>query len=157
MSAAAGSNAKTAIWTAIVTATATVLTALIGILPGLRHSDQKQIADLTNQVTALTTQLSTALAAHRSKDTYLISGLVTAKNSSAPLKDAMLVVAAANDSQPLGDDGKFALKNMANEPYYIVVQPQGGGKLCRVLISPDDRDPRTDTDDLTITYNFSKE
>ncbi len=153
MGATAGSNAKIAIWTAIVTATATVLTAFIGIVPALRQGDRKQIDDLTTQVSALSSQVT---AAHKARDTYLISGSVKTRKNNAPLTDAMLVVAAANDSQPLGDDGKFALRNMTNEPYYIVVQPQGG-KLYRVLISPSDPDPRTDTDELTITYNFSKE
>jgi hypothetical protein len=156
MSAAAGSSAKIAIWTAIVTATTTVLTAFIGIVPALRHGDQQQIADLNTKVSALSFQLTSGAAGHKPKDTYVISGSVKTKKTNAPLSDAMLVIAAADNSQPLGDDGKFALRNMTNEPYYIVVQPQGG-KLYRVLISPNDPDPRTDTDDLTITYNFSKE
>jgi len=146
MSDKSGASAKVAVWTAVVTAIATVLTAFIGIVPQMRQGDQQQIQELK-------TQLAT-LIAKSSKDAYMVSGYVKTKKNNAPVTDAMLVAAPADDSVTLDDEGKFVLQNMVNQPYCIVVQTQDG-KMRRVLISP--TDPETDTDKLAITYSFSKE
>jgi mannitol-specific phosphotransferase system IIBC component len=146
MSSAAGSSAKVAIWTAIVTATATVLTAFIAIVPQMRHTDQQQIQQLTSQVSNLT--------AKSSKDSYVVKGQVKTKKDNAPVKEAILVAAAAGDSAPLDDAGGFVLPNMLNQAYWIVVQTPDG-KTSRVLIDPSV--PETDTADLAIVYSFSKE
>lgn len=139
-------TAKIAIWTAGITALATVLTAFIGIVPQMRQADRKQITDLKARLAGL--------PAKSPETTYMISGFVKTKKNNMPLTDAMLVAAPADNSPTLDDAGKFVLQHMTNQPYYIAVQTQDG-KMRRVLISPND--PETDTDELAITSSFSKE
>jgi hypothetical protein len=140
------SSAKVAVWTAVITAIATVLTAFIAIVPQMRQGDKQQIDVLNSKLQKLATQIPAS--------GYTVSGYVKTKKDSKPVTDAMLVAAPADDSVTLDDEGKFVLQNMANQHYCIVVQTQDG-KMSRVLISP--TDPETDTDDLAITYSFSKE
>jgi len=153
MSVSSSSSAKVAIWSAIITALATVLTSFIAIVPQMRKSDKQQIDDLTQRTANLSNQV-TDLTAQLSKNVYVVSGFVKTKKDNAPVTDAILVAAPAEDSLPLDDAGKFVLQNMLNQPYWIVLQTQDG-KLRRVLINP--ADPETDTEDLAITYIFSKE
>jgi hypothetical protein len=144
MSERAGSSAKVAVWTAVITAIATVLTAFIGIVPGLRQNDRNKIDDLTNQVTALTKKMS--------EDAYTVSGSVKTKKDSAPLTNGSLYAAAADDSVPLRDNGNFVFSHMLNRPYWIVVDTQEG-KRGRLLITPGTLE--TASDEIEITYNFS--
>jgi hypothetical protein len=142
------SSTKVAVWTALITAIATVLTAFITIFPQLRQNDQKTIGDLTNQITKLTAKLS--------QEAYRVSGHVKTRKNDMPVVAAMFFAAPANDAVPLDDSGKFDLPNMADQAYYIVVQTQDG-KTSRVLINPSDPLTETDTEELAITYSFSKE
>ena len=153
MSGETGSSAKAAIWSAIIAATAAVLTSFIGIVPQIRKGDLQQIDTLKQETDNLTNKVAN-LTAGLSKNTYVVSGFVKTKKNNAPVTDAILVAAPAEDSLPLDDAGKFVLQNMLDQPYWIVVQTQDG-KLRRVLINP--TDPETDTEDLAITYSFSKE
>jgi len=153
MSGSAGSSAQVAIWSAIIGALATVLTSFIAIVPQMRKGDKQQIEDLTQRTESLSKQV-TDLSAQSSNNTYVVSGFVKTKKNNMPVTDAILVAAPAEDSLPLDDAGKFVLQNMVDQPYWIVVQTQDG-KLSRVLINP--TDPETDTEDLAITYSFSKE
>jgi len=153
MSVSSSSSTNVAIWSAIITALATVLTSFIAIVPQMRKSDKQQIDDLTQRTANLSNQV-TDLTAQLSKNVYVVSGFVKTKKDNAPVTDAILVAAPAEDSLPLDDAGKFVLQNMLNQPYWIVLQTQDG-KLRRVLINP--ADPETDTEDLAITYIFSKE
>jgi len=153
MSVSSSSSTNVAIWSAIITALATVLTSFIAIVPQMRKSDKQQIDDLTQRTANLSNQV-TDLTAQLSKNVYVVSGFVKTKKDNAPVTDAILVAAPAEDSLPLDDAGKFVLQNMMNQPYWIVLQTQDG-KLRRVLINP--ADPETDTEDLAITYIFSKE
>jgi hypothetical protein len=146
MSANTDSGTRVAVWTAVVTAIATVLTAFIGIVPQMRHGDQQKIEDLETQIKKL--------SAKSSGVAYLVKGHVATKKNNTPVTDAVLVAGPASDSVALDDEGNFALSHMYKQPYCIVVQTQDG-KMSRVLISP--TDVETNTDELEINYSFSPE
>jgi hypothetical protein len=133
------SNAGVAFKTALITGAATVLTALIGIVPLLRQN----------------AQLKKQTAQAPSGTAYSISGSIRAKNKGIPLSDASLLAAPAADQAALGDDGKFVFPHMRDQFYNVVVRTQDG-KTRLVLIGPG-QDSATDTDDLAITYSYAKE
>jgi len=139
------SSTNVAVWTAVITAIATVLTAFIGIVPGLRQTDKNTIDDLSSQVAAL--------KAKPPEQAYAVSGSVKTKKDNAPVTNAILDAAAAEDSQPLDDVGNFTFQHMANKPYWIVLETQDG-KKARLLITPGTME--TASDDIAITYSFTK-
>jgi hypothetical protein len=145
------SSTKVAVWTALITATATVLTAFIGVFPQLRQNDQKTIGDLTKQVSGLTSEVQ-GLTAKIAEDAYTVSGSVKTKKNSAPVTNGSLYAATADDSVPLDDGGNFVFSHMLNKPYWIVLDTQNGQK-GRLLISPGT--VQTASDELEVTYNFS--
>lgn len=144
MNVKATSSSRVALSTAVITATATVLTAFVGIVPQLRQGDQKKLKDAQQQIDQLKIELQ--------KNTYTVRGYVKHKKGNTPVTDAVLVAGPADDTVPLDDGGVFSLPNVAYRPYSVTVQTQDG-KVWRVLIDP--AQPETDTDDLAITYLFS--
>jgi hypothetical protein len=144
MNVEAASSTRVALWTAVITATATVLTAFVGIVPQLRQGDQQKLKDAQRQIDVLKTELQ--------KNAYTVKGSVKYKKGNTPVTDAVLVAGPADNTVPLDDGGVFSLPNVAYQPYSVTVQTQDG-KFWRVLIDP--AQPETDTDDLTITYLFS--
>jgi hypothetical protein len=150
MQKAAGDNTKVAILTALITAAATVLTAFIGIVPQMRQGDRATIDQLSKQTDDLKAQIATLKSP---EGLFKISGQVKGKNN-APVKDAVLYAASADDSAPLDDNGTFLFQNMSRKPYVVVLASQNG-TVHRLLINPGDAN--TDSDDLMITYAFSPE
>jgi hypothetical protein len=145
------SSTKVAVWTALITASATVLTAFIGIFPPLRDHDQKTISALTSQINGLTNEVQ-GLTAKIAEDAYTVSGSVKTRKNSAPVTNGSLYAATADDSVPLDDVGNFVFSHMLNKPYWIVVDTQDG-KKGRLLITPGT--VQTASEELEVTYNFS--
>ena len=136
MRASTGSTAKVAIITALITAAATISTAVISILPQLRQAqDYKK-------------QLDTLKAA---QGRYKIVGQVVANKNNAPYSDAEIYVTSADDSQMLVDNGSFLFQNKSKKPYLVVLAGPGGS-VQRFFIDPEN--PKTSSEDLTITSEF---
>lgn len=144
MNVKAVSSTRVTLWTAVITATATVLTAFVGIVPQLRRGDQQKLKDAQKQIANL--------EAERQKNAYTVRGSVKYKKGDTPVTNAVLVAGPADDAVPLDDGGVFSLPNVAYQPYSVTIQTQDG-KFWRVLIDP--AQPESETDDLAITYLFS--
>ena len=147
------SNTKVAIQTALITAAATILASaladFIGILPRLRQTDQKTIQVYQQRIEKLQTQLNKKSANYP----YTVKGSVKYKKGNAPMKDAVLAAARAEDSVALDDGGAFYLSNVANQFYSVTLVNPQDGQIWRVMLDPSLTE--TDTGDLTITYQFS--
>ncbi len=150
MSETKSANARVAIWSAVITGGATMLTAFIGIVPQMRQADKAQIDQLKKDTSELKAQLA-ELEKKPSAELYTINGRVRSKNNNAPITGADLYAATTADTTPLDDNGMFVLRNMIRGPYWIVVANQSG-TIRRYLINPDL--PETDED---IQVSFSKE
>jgi len=145
------SNAKVVIITAIITVAGTVLTAFIGVIPQMRQGDRATIEKLSKETDDLKKQVEEL--GKPSEALYKVSGRVRSK-SNAPVKDAVLYAASADDSVPLDDNGMFLFQNMSRKSYWVVLASQTG-TIHRLLINPED--PATESEDLAISYSFLKE
>jgi hypothetical protein len=155
MNGKAGSGTKVAIWTALITAAATILTAYIAVLPQIRQGDQQKIDDLSKTTAALQSQLDSMNS--QPKDVaYKLSGSIKNKTNNAPVTDAFLYASPSEDLALPDDQGNFQLAPIGGQAYNVVVATPGG-QMQRLLVTPDGPPSQTVIGDLTITYSLAKE
>jgi hypothetical protein len=142
------SSKAIAIWTALITATATVLTAFIGIVPQMRKGDQQTMQAFQQRIN----QLQAKLDQKHEENAYTLKGSVKYNKGNTPVAAAILLAGPAADITALDDEGSFSLSNVADRAYFVAVQTEDG-KIQRVLLDP--QNPATQTPDFAITYAFS--
>ena len=80
------SSTKTILVTTLISAIATIMVSFIGIVPQLRHGDQREIENLNTKIDQLTKQVEGA-SAPASGDRWTITGVVL-KGESSPVSNA---------------------------------------------------------------------
>jgi hypothetical protein len=150
-----GSGTKVAIWTALITAAATILTAYIAVLPQIRQGDQQKIDELSKTTASLQSELDSMNSSPKAV-AYKLSGSIKNKANNAPVTDAFLYASPSADLALPDDQGNFQLAPIGGQAYNVVVATPGG-QMQRLLVTPDGPPSETVIGDLTITYSLAKE
>src|SRR5215470_7038513 len=151
-------STKTILVTTLISAIATIMVSFIGIVPQLRHDDQREIETLNAKIDQLTKQVEGA-SAPASGDRWTITGVVL-KGESSPVSNAEVYLLPATGSENLtttDDKGGFVFENMPLRAYWIVTRDTASGSSNRVLMGADNnKDGEIRLTGNIIKYHLSK-
>lgn len=135
---------KRALFSSLISATATIAVAFIGVLPALREQDretitaqQARIEDLAQRVAAFEKTFEVAPSDRAPQARWTVSGRVRGKGSEEGRGRYEVYLLPGNKQMYLtGDDGRFVFPDLLPGSYALVVRDVDHARAARGLITP---------------------